>query len=310
MKTAPLGSTDLSVSEIAFGTAPLGQLFGPVPLEDGVAAVQAAIDHGITLFDTAPYYGDAEERLGIALEGRREQVLVSTKTGRFPGEEFDFSPSRIRASLENSLRLLRTDHVDIFFLHDIDFVNLDDILADSIDTIHQLKAEGKVRAVGTSSYGLTAAKRVIVEAGVDVVLNFAHGTLLDNTMEEALGEVARTNNVELFNAAAVALGALTPGVLTRDAAGFLAPPAVISAARAMTEICQDRGADIAFLANQYAIQRSGALSTVIGTTRLPHLRSAVEAAVTPIDEDLLSEVLQHRPRAADHQWSIGRPENR
>lgn len=310
MNLSTLGRTGLQVSDVSFGTAPLGQLFGPVSLDDAVRAVHAAIDRGIRLFDTSPYYGDAEERLGVALEGRRDDVLISTKTGRFAGEEFDFSPARIRASLDNSLRLLRTDYVDVLFLHDIDFVDVDDILAESIGAALELKAEGKCRAIGTSGYGLAAARRVILEADVDVVLNFARGTLLDDSMREVLGPPARDRGVGLLNAAAVALGALTPAVETRADETFMAPPAVLAAARAMAAECRSRGVDIAFLANQYAIQRTGTATTVIGTTRLEHLQSAVDAASTPIDEDLLTAVLAHQPDLASHQWDVGRPENR
>lgn len=316
MRLSPLGLTGLDVSAVAFGTAPLGQLFGPVPLEDGVRAVRTAIDLGITLFDASPYYGDAEERLGIALDGVRDDVLVSTKagrylgTGRFTGEEFDYSPGRVRRSLENSLRLLRTDHLDLFFLHDVDFVDLDGILEESIPALLDLRAEGLVRAVGVSGYGIRAARRIIEEGDVDVVLNFAHGTLLDDTMDDALGAPAAEHGVGLLNAAAVALGALTPAVRERPDDTFLAPPAVLAAARAMLDETEGRGADLAHLANQYAIQRSGAATTVIGTTRLDHLRDAVAAAEEPIDEELLAAVLAHRPDPDSHQWDIGLPENR
>lgn len=309
MRRMPLGATGLEVSTVSFGTAPLGQLFGPVPLDTGIAAVHEAIDLGVVLFDTSPYYGDAEERLGRALRGRRDEVLISTKTGRFPGDEFDFSPDRIRRSLHNSLRLLGTDHVDVFFLHDIDFVPLDGILADSVGVLAELKREGLVRAVGTSGYALGAAARMIREADVDVVLNFSHGTLLDNTMIEVLGPPAEESGVGLLNAAAVALGALTPAVTTRPDDSFMAPDEVLRAARAMAEECRRRGVDIAHLANQYAIQRSGAATTVVGTTNSAHLRSAIDAADAPIDEELLAAVLRHRPDAASHQWDVGLPEN-
>ena len=106
MQLTTIGATGLEVSSVSFGTAPLGQLFGPVPLENGVAAVDEAIDLGITFFDSSPYYGDAEERLGIALKGKRDRVLVGTKAGRNPGEIFDFSAEGIRRNVEESLRRL------------------------------------------------------------------------------------------------------------------------------------------------------------------------------------------------------------
>ena len=80
---------------------------------EAIAVVHEAIDLGITFVDTSVYYGSAEERLGKALVGRRDQVVVGTKAGRFGYADFDFSPVQIRQSLEHSLRLLRTEYVDI-----------------------------------------------------------------------------------------------------------------------------------------------------------------------------------------------------
>ena len=309
MTPTPLGSTGLEVTPVSFGTAPLGQLFGPVPEEVGAAAVDEAIDLGITFFDTSPYYGDAEERLGRALRGKRDRVLVGTKAGRNPGEHFDFSPRAIRASVDRSLRLLGTDHLDVLQLHDIEFVDLDPVLTDGYTTLVELRDEGKCRAIGMTGYSIAAARRVITETDCDVVLNFAHGTLLDNSLEDELGAVARENGVALMNAAAVALGLLTPAVHRLAAEGHMAPAAVVDAALRMNAVCEAAGASISFLANQYAIQRSGAVTTVVGTTNRAHLREAVEAADAPIDEELLAAVLAERPDPAAAQWGLGLPQN-
>jgi L-galactose dehydrogenase len=309
MRTTPLGTTGLKISDVSFGTAPLGQLFGPVPLDDGVAAVHEAIDLGITFFDSSPYYGDAEERLGIALRGRRDQVVVGTKAGRNPGEVFDFSPEGIRASVERSLRLLQTDYLDVLQLHDIEFVDLDPVLTDGYATLLALRDEGKCRAIGMTGYSLAAAKRAISETELDVLLNFGHGTLLDNSLSDTLAEPAGERGTALMNAAAVALGLLTPAIRRIAQEGHMAPGDVVAAALRMTEVCEAAGGDIAFLANQYAIQRSGAITTVIGTTKSPHLRQAVEAASAPIDEELLAAVLACRPDVSANQWELGLPQN-
>ncbi|MFB2579787.1 aldo/keto reductase [Herbiconiux sp. P15] len=309
MHVSPLGSTGLDISRVSFGTAPLGQLFGPVPLEDGVAAVHAAIDAGITFFDSSPYYGDAEERLGIALKGRRDSVVVGTKAGRNPGEVFDFSAAAIRRSVEESLRRLQTDHLDVLQLHDVEFVDLDPVLSEGYATLVALRDEGKCRAIGMTGYSLAAARRVITETECDVVLNFGHGTLLDNSIADDLADLAAERGVALMNAAAVALGLLTPAITRLADAGHMAPDAVVEAALRMSEVCREAGGDIAFLANQYAIQRSGAITTVIGTTKLPHLQQAIDAASAPIDEELLAAVLACRPDTAANQWDLGLPEN-
>ena len=114
MQYRKLGKTGLNVSVIGYGASPLGNAFGEVAPQQGIAAVHRAIDQGINLFDVSPYYGLtlAETRLGEALERHRERVILMTKCGRYGMNEFDFSRKRIRRSVEESLARLRTDHVD------------------------------------------------------------------------------------------------------------------------------------------------------------------------------------------------------
>jgi L-galactose dehydrogenase len=125
MEKRPLGTTGLLVAPVALGAGSIGEMFGPVPLDQAVAVVRRAIDLGVNLIDASTYYGSAEERLGIALEGHRDEVLLATKAGRFGFRELDFSPASIRASLEESLKRMRTDYVDTFHLHDAEYVPLD-----------------------------------------------------------------------------------------------------------------------------------------------------------------------------------------
>jgi L-galactose dehydrogenase len=119
MRYRHLGDTSLKVSVLGFGASPLGDVFGTTDPSEGFRAVHLAIDEGINLFDVSPYYGLtlAEERLGMALAGRRNEVVLATKCGRYGESEFDFSAGRITKSLEESLRRLRTDYVDLFQAH-------------------------------------------------------------------------------------------------------------------------------------------------------------------------------------------------
>ena len=95
MDYRPLGKTGLRVSVLGFGASPLGDEFGPADFDEGVRAVHLAIDSGINFFDVSPYYGRtlAEERLGRALEGRRDKIILATKCGRYGKgvEECDYS---------------------------------------------------------------------------------------------------------------------------------------------------------------------------------------------------------------------------
>jgi L-galactose dehydrogenase len=308
MKYGRLGATDLTVSTLAFGTAPLGGLYGSVGDAAAIAVVHEALDLGINLIDTSSSYGSAEERLGKALVGRRENVVLATKAGRAGGDAFDFSPAALRRSLEKSLRLLRTDYVDIFQLHNIEFASLPALFEDSFAELISLREQGKCRYVGMTGYPVAAIVRAMRETDLDVALTYAHATLLDDSLQRDIAPVADTRGVGLLNAAAVARGLLTPHGPTRPN-GHPASAPIRDAAERMAALCAARGADIGFVAHQYSIQRSGCATTVIGTSKSSHLRSAVAAAETPIDEELLSDLLALRPPMDAREWTSGLPEN-
>ncbi len=310
MQYRGLGRTGLQVSTVSLGTAPLGGLFGEVDLEAGIATVHQALDAGVTLFDSSVYYGagKAEDRLGRALAGRRHEVAVMTKAGRFGDDDFDFSPARLRASLEQSLRLLRTDYVDVFLVHDIEFVPLDPVLHDSFAELERLRAEGKCRFIGASGYPVATLRRVIAETEADVVLSYSHGTLLDGCLQSELLPLADERGVGVCNAAAVVLGLLTPSG-PRSWDWHPATDAIKEASRRVVRLCAERGVDVAFLANQYAIQRGGGATTVVGTRSPHHLQAAIEAASTPIDEELLADVLSAAADVRGHDWRSGLAEN-
>ena len=162
MRTRSFGTTDLTCSEIGFGTWALGSnWWGDVSQDDGVQLIHRALDLGITFFDTGDVYGKGanEEIVARALAGvPRESVQLSTKFGyvleegrqeHSQGERpQDWSPSHARESLEASLRRLRTDHVDLYQLHNprMDAIERDDLF----EELEQLKDEGKLRHYGVA----------------------------------------------------------------------------------------------------------------------------------------------------------------
>ncbi len=309
MKYRALGETGLEVSVASFGTGSLGELFGPLPEPDALRLIDEVLDSGINLIDTSPYYGSAEERLGRALTpAKRDKVLLATKAGRYGLSEFDFSPERIRRSLEDSLRLLRTDHVDLLQLHDIEFVDLEPVLTESCAELVRLKEEGKCRFIGMTGYPIRTFRRVIEEAPVDVILTYAKGTLLDDSLSDELLPVARKHGVGVMNAAAVALGLLSQRG-TQFGNAHPAPPAVRESASAMVALADQLGIDLAFLANQYAFQRVDTPTTVVGVGTRSHLQSALDAVDTPIDQGLVDQFLALRPPEGSRQWQVGLPEN-
>ncbi|KWX66123.1 aldo/keto reductase [Mycobacterium sp. NAZ190054] len=308
MEYRTLGATGLQVSAVAFGTAPLGGVFGPADEPTALRTVQDALDAGINLFDSSPFYGHglAEERLGRALSGKRDEVIVATKAGRYGLDEFDFTPRRIREGVHRSLQLLQTDYVDILQLHDIEFVSLDGVFGAAYGELVRLRDEGKCRFIGMTGYPLATLRRAITETDLDVVLSYAHFTLLNTELTDGLLPVADEHKTAVMNAAAVANGLLTVGGLRIDVP---VSDAIVAAAQRAAAICRRHGVDIGHLANQFAIQRSGCATTVIGTTKPLHLDSAVRAATEPIDEELLAEVLAATAAVHQESWRTGLAEN-
>jgi methylglyoxal reductase len=165
-------------SRVGLGTAPLGSTadgplwWGPQDWTTAVETVQAALDAGITWVDTAPFYGwgRAEEIVGEAVRGRRDEVTILTKCGTVRGPDSswaeDGSPAAIRADLEASLTRLRTDRVDVLQLHDPDpGVPVEE----TVGAMAKLVAEGKVRRIGLSNHDVELLERGAAVAPIDVV---------------------------------------------------------------------------------------------------------------------------------------------
>ncbi|HTN61308.1 MAG TPA: aldo/keto reductase [Devosia sp.] len=161
MKKRMLGTSGLEVSAIGLGCMGISQSYG-VPLEpaEGVKVIRGAFERGITFFDTAQVYGPYknEEVVGQALEPIRDQVVIATKFGfDIPGGGgMDSRPETIRASVEDSLKRLRTDHIDLLYQHRVDpNVPMEDVAG----TVKQLIAEGKARYFGLSEAGVANIRR-------------------------------------------------------------------------------------------------------------------------------------------------------
>ena len=154
MRYRDFGDTGLTVSEIGLGAWQLGNQTtwrdGPDEAES-LAIVAAALDAGVTFFDTAPGYaeGNSERLLGQALRGRRDEVVLCTKFGYTP-DGTDFSAKAIRNSLEGSLRRLQTDAIDIVLMHNPPHEMYDGRIVEHYDVFESLKEEGLIRAYGGS----------------------------------------------------------------------------------------------------------------------------------------------------------------
>jgi aryl-alcohol dehydrogenase-like predicted oxidoreductase len=158
MEYTRLGETDLEVSRVCFGTWQLGGEWGPIDVDDAIAAIRRALELGINFFDTAQAYGygTAEARLAEALrpeiEGRRDEIVLATKGGLRPVEDGalrDAGRAWLRRGLEESLRHLHTDYVDLYQVH---WPDESTAAEETAAVLREFVDEGTVRYVGVSNY--------------------------------------------------------------------------------------------------------------------------------------------------------------
>src|SRR6266481_5947635 len=131
MQTRQLGKTGLNLSVISFGASSLGQEFRKVDIAEAIRCVQVALDAGMNFIDTSPFYGRgmSEVLLGVALrEIPRDRFILGSKLGRYDLAHFDFSARRVVESVDVSLHRMGVDHLDICLCHDIEFVELAQIV--------------------------------------------------------------------------------------------------------------------------------------------------------------------------------------
>src|ERR1700741_2308502 len=174
MENIAIGSSGLKASRIGLGTWAIGGwMWGGTDDAQSIATIRSAVERGVTLIDTAPAYGfgRSEEIVGEALaEGSvRDKVTIPTKVGLAwkDGEVFrDSRPARVRKEVEDSLRRLRTDVIDLYQVHWPDF---ETPIAETARTMEDLRREGKIRAIGVSNFSPTQMRMFSADAQLDAV---------------------------------------------------------------------------------------------------------------------------------------------
>jgi len=186
MRYRKLGKSDISVSEVSLGCWTLGGLnwvngnangWANVDEKEVARAIDYALARGVNHFDNADVYGNgrAERMLARILGSRSRELVIATKVGHFPGTaEHAYEPQHIRRQCEQSLVNLRRDYIDIYYLHHGDFGPGDRYLEGAIQTVQDLKREGKIRAIGQSAYSSADFLRVVPKLQPEVLQSWAH----------------------------------------------------------------------------------------------------------------------------------------
>jgi L-galactose dehydrogenase len=303
-----LGRTGLKVSVLGYGASPLGNEFGVADPKEGTRAVHHAIERGINYFDVSPYYGRtlAETRLGEALAGRRDRVLLATKMGRYDVRSFDFSAGRVVRSVEESLRRLQTDTLDVFQIHDIEYGEKEQIIGETLPAMFKLKEAGKVRFVGITGYPLGMLRDVAEEVELDTVLTYCRYNLMDRAMDDILTPTAKQKKIGLINASPLHMRVLTE----KGAPDWHpAPERVLQVGQQVAEYCRGQGVDIADLAMQFVLQHDVVATTLVGMSKVRSVERNLRSVGVAPDPELLAKVLEMIGPVANVCWKEGRPEN-
>jgi aryl-alcohol dehydrogenase-like predicted oxidoreductase len=292
MQTRVLGRTGLRLPLLSFGASSLGQEFRPVTLAEALRSVRVALDCGLNFIDTSPFYGRglSEVLLGIALRDvPRDSFLLCSKQGRYDLAHFDFSARRVAESVDVTLHRLGTDHLDIVLCHDIEFVEMQQIVEETLPALRHAQRQGKVRFIGVSGYPQKIFRYICDRTDVDCVLSYNQYTLQNTRFADETIPYLKTKGVGVMNAGPFSARLLTNAPLPK---WLKEPPDVKAAARRAAEHCAQRGVDIAQLALQFSCAHPDITTTIAGSANPDNIRQWARWIEEPLNQQLLNEVLE------------------
>jgi L-galactose dehydrogenase len=291
MQQRPLGKTGLNISVISFGASSLGQEFRKVDLPEAIRTVHVALDAGMNFIDTSPFYGRgmSEVLLGFALrEIPRDRYLLGSKLGRYDLAHFDFLAKRVIESVDVSLHRMGVDYLDICLCHDIEFVDMAQVVEETIPALRKVQKEGKVRFIGVSGYPMKIFKYVLDRAPLDVILSYNQYTLQNTRLAELIPYL-KSKGAAVMNAGPFAARLLTNATLPP---WHKEPENVKAACRRAAEHCRSRGVDIAKLALQFSAENTEITTTIAGSANPENVRNWAQWVQEPLDRQLLKQVLE------------------
>ncbi len=301
--------TDLRVSRLSLGTAPLGGLFKSVAESESDSLIHEALNSGINYIDTAPLYGYGvgEKRVGRGIKGFSPAPSISTKVGRllrpgknaeydkFPDSDpnveiyFDHSPAGIRKSLEESLTRLGKESIEIAYIHDAD-----NWVREAIDVVypelHKMRNEGLVKAIGIGMNWCPTSVAIMKETDLNIALIAGRFTLLDQSAQVELYPLALAKKVSI-----IAAGVFNSGVLANPVEGAyydyeIAPREIIDKARAIAKFLEKFNISLASAALQFPLRHPAVASVLTGAGSTAELRANIASFDATLPDELWSEM--------------------
>ena len=318
----PLGRTGIVVSELGFGGAPLGDLYGRLDDADATAAVASAAAAGVTLFDTSPLYGFglSEHRIGAVLaQLPRSSFVLSTKVGRVlePAPDgiadregyvgglpfrsrFDYSYDGAMRSFEDSLQRLRLASVDVLLIHDIDrWTHGDDAerrfreaLAGAWRALDALRSQRVVRAIGIGVNDAEVCTRMAREVDLDCVMLAGRYSLLEQPALHTFLPVASSRGIGVMIGGVFNSGILATGPVPGARYNYReAPEPVLARVSAIDAICRAHGVALADAAIRFPLAHPAVSSVVLGAVDGAEVLRNVAAVSRGIPATLWSDLV-------------------
>ena len=309
-KKVKLKRSNLEVTRMGLGTAPLGGLFKSVTDQDGEDLLQTALALGINYFDTAPQYGHgvAEVRVGKALRGAKNQFVIETKVGRvlrhvegvepeqwFPDAPrdivpiYDYSSAGIKQAFEESLERLGLPHIDIVLMHDAeDYIK--EATENAFPVLADLRSQGLIKAIGLGMNYVEPALEIMKGTDLDIALIAGRFTLLDQVAQKELFPYALKNNIDISMG-----GVLNSGVLANPAPGATynylpASDEIIARAKAIGDFMKERNVPLLAAALQFPHRHPAVTTVIVGPRNRAELETNIENFEYQLPEGLWDEL--------------------
>jgi aryl-alcohol dehydrogenase-like predicted oxidoreductase len=311
MRYRTLGQTGIKVSPYALGALMFATRVGNPEPEDSIKVIHKALDAGINLVDTADAYGDSEEVVGRALKGRRDNVVLATKFGRPTGTDPNqqgASRRWIMTAVENSLRRLQTDHIDLYQLHRPD---PDTDIEETLSALTDLVRSGKIRAFGSSALpasNLVEAHWTAERHGLERFRTEQPPySILNRGIEREVLPVA-----ERYGMGVLVWGPLGQGMLTgRVRRGqendvirsklfkVFSDERRLDAVEQLVALADEAGLSMPHLAMAFAISHPGVTSALLGARTMEQLDDLLEGVETVLSDEVLDRIDEIVPPGTD-----------